>query len=438
MLYSKNHNQLKVLLINTYDNGGAANACIRLHQGLLNQGVDSKLLLLHKTKEIENSYLFINKTSLNHLSSSYYFKRIQQKIAKKWNLTFLMPKSCKKELFFKNRAAGLELFSFPESNYDITSFSLYQEADVINLHWVAGFLDYKSFFKKNKKPVIWTLHDMNPFTGGEHYVEMIHGIDDQGKPIKRNVLNIEKSCAKENLDDKINSLAPFKSLSIVAPSKWLQSEAGKSELFKTRKVNLIPYGLDVNTYTYRDKSFARELYRIPLHKKVILFVADSISNSRKGYVYLKRALEKLDRADIILCSIGKDKPVLESHIEIRHLGSISDERIISLVYSLADVFVIPSLMDNLPNTVLESLLCGTPVIGFPVGGIPEMIEHGENGLITKEVSVDSLKEAIEYYLLNGVTCSKEQIRTLAVEKYDQSVQAKAYITLFQEIHSKNN
>jgi glycosyltransferase involved in cell wall biosynthesis len=429
---------MKILLVNTYDNGGAANACIRLHQGLLNQGVASKLLLLHKTKDIEKSFLFKKNPETNNRSRSYYFKRIQQKIAKKWNLPFLKPRLSKEEVFLKSRAAGLELFSSPYSKYDITNSPLYQEADIINLHWVAGFLDHESFFKKNKKPVIWTLHDMHPFTGGEHYVEMIHGIDDQGMPVKRNVLDIEKSYSKENLDYIINSLELFKSLSIVAPSKWLQSEASKSELFKTRKVHLIPYGLDVNTFKNRDKTFARELYSIPLHKKVIIFVADSIFNNRKGYVYLKRALEKLDREDIILCSIGKGKPVLETDIEVRHLGSISDERIISLVYSLADVFVIPSLMDNLPNTVLESLLCGTPVIGFPIGGIPDMIKHGKNGLLTTEVSVDSLKEAIEYYLLNGVAYSKEEIRTLAVEKYDQSVQAKTYEKLFLEIHSKNN
>jgi hypothetical protein len=167
---------MKILLVNTYDNGGAANACIRLHQGLLNQGVASKLLLLHKTKDIEKSYLFKKNPETNNRSRSYYFKRIQHKIAKKWNFTFLKPRLSKEEVFFKKRAAGLELFSSPYSKYDITNSPLYQEADIINLHWVAGFLDYESFFKKNKKPVIWTLHDMHPFTGGEHYVEMIHGI----------------------------------------------------------------------------------------------------------------------------------------------------------------------------------------------------------------------------------------------------------------------
>jgi glycosyltransferase involved in cell wall biosynthesis len=429
---------MKILLVNTYDRGGAANACIRLHAGLLHQGVDSKLLLLHKTKDIEKSYLFKKNPETINRSRSYYFKRIQQKIAKKLSLTFLKPRLSKEEVFFKNRATGFEFYSFPDSPYDITTSKLYQDADIINLHWVAGFLDFEPFFKKNKKPVIWTLHDMNPFTGGEHYVQQQFGISKEGIPLKRLISELEKYSSEINLNLKIKTLLNFKNLTIVSPSKWLQQEAQESDLFKNRMVHLIPNGMDVQKFNCRDVNFSKELFDIPLDKKVILFVADSITNQRKGFVYLKRALEQLNREDVLLCSIGKGLPIIDAQVETIHLGQISDERIISVIYSLADVFVIPSLMDNLPNTVLESLLCGTPVIGFPVGGIPDMIEHGKNGLLTTDVSVDSLKQAIEYYLLNGVAYSKEEIRTLAVEKYDQSLQAKTYEKLFLEIHSKNN
>lgn len=428
---------MKILLVNTYDRGGAANACIRLHEGLLREGIDSKLLVLHKSKEIKESYTFEveNKTS-NTVTK--LLRKIKHKIGYKLNLGFLKPSLSREALFLKNRQQGLELFSFPNSLHDITISSLYKEADVINLHWVAGFLDYESFFKKNKKPVIWTLHDMNPFTGGEHYIEDVHGITSQGKPFHRNVSDLENYHSQINLNLKIRSLCNFDNLTIVSPSKWLQSEAKDSLLFNNRKVDLIPYGTDVELFKPRDLKYSRELFNIPLDKKVILFVADSVKNHRKGYVYLKLALEKLHRGDILLCSIGKAIPILDSRVDAIHLGEIKDERMISAIYSLANVFVIPSLMDNLPNTVLESLLCGTPVIGFPTGGIPDMVAHAKNGLLTQAISVDSLKESVEIFLNNGVSSSREEIREQAVLKYDQSVQAKKYIKLYQETMNKKH
>ena len=430
---------MKVLIVNTFDTGGAANACIRLHIGLLNQGVDSKLLLLNKSKNVDCSYSFERK----QLAVNKYFKYLKKlkiKIAQKYNFKFLKEKISPDELFLKERSKNLELFSFPYSIHDITQSKLYKEADIINLHWVAGFLDFESFFKMNTKPVVWTLHDMNPFTGGEHYVETNHGINEEGVPALRVISEMEKLYSSNNLKLKTSSLLKFNDLTIVSPSRWLQEEAEKSQLFRNRKVNLIPYGMDVDLFKIRDKRFSRELFNIPLDKKVVLFVADYIGNNRKGYVYLKQTLELLNREDVILCSIGKGKPELNSEIESIHLGHISDERIISTIYSLADVFVIPSLMDNLPNTVLESLLCGTPVIGFPVGGITDMVEHGKNGLLTSEVNVQSLKETIENFLIQEVSWSRDDIRKQAVLKYDQSIQAKNYIELYTSIinnHKQN-
>jgi glycosyltransferase involved in cell wall biosynthesis len=427
---------MKILIVSTYDSGGAANACRRLHEGLLGQGVASKLLVLHKTKEIKEGYEFSAQNQKTHPLFKF-LKKVKHKIGKKYHLEFLKTNVSKEELFIKRREQGLELYSFPNSIHDITASKLYKEADVINLHWVAGFLDYESFFKKNKKPVIWTLHDMNPFTGGEHYVEINYGIGKEGIPLKRNFSKLENDYSERNLKMKLKALINFIPLSIISPSRWLQEEAQDSLLFKNRVVNLVPYGMDVQNFTCRDVNFSRELFNIPLDKKVILFVADSVANQRKGYVYLKRALEDLNREDVLLCSIGKGQPDLNTTIESRHLGQIGDERIISAIYSLADVFVIPSLMDNLPNTVLESLLCGTPVIGFPVGGIPDMIEHKRNGLLTSEVSVDALKKSIEYFLHSGVSSSREQIREQAVKKYDQSVQANKYLQIFKEALNNN-
>jgi glycosyltransferase involved in cell wall biosynthesis len=308
---------------------------------------------------------------------------------------------------------------------------LYKDASIVNLHWVADFLDYKSFFEKNTKPVIWTLHDMNPFTGGEHYEEEYFGIDELGFPIKRNISDEELRVAKENIAIKKQALAKVANLTIVAPSEWLAAEARKSEVFINREVHCIPYGLDSEVYGPRDKNHSRELLNIHKDKKVILFVADSIDNNRKGFVFLKKAFEQLADPNLFLCSIGNKNSDLESLDTILELGPIYDERMMSVAYSAADVFVIPSLMDNMPNTVLESLMCGTPVIGFPVGGIPDMIQDGINGFITDEISVSSLVKTINKFLNNPSCFDPIEIRNDAVKKHDQKVQSQQYIDLFE-------
>src|SRR5690606_8995588 len=157
-------------------------------------------------------------------------------------------------------------------------------------------------------------------------------------------------------------------------------------------------------------TFSRKLFNIPEDKLVILFVAESTASPRKGFIFLQKAIEKLRLENVILCSVGGQNTELKSTNELIELGSIKDERLMSVVYSAADVFVIPSIMDNLPNTVLESLMCGTPVIGFPVGGISDMIVDGENGLLTKEISVTSLAEALTYFLANPKRFDRENIR----------------------------
>ena len=181
-----------------------------------------------------------------------------------------------------------------------------------------------------------------------------------------------------------------------------------------------------------DKNEAREFLNIPLDKKVILFVAESLTNHRKGFVFLKRAVEYIDNSDVVISVVGKNKANLNFE-NIIELGMIKDEVKMSMAYAAADVFVIPSLMDNLPNTVLESLCCGTPVIGFPIGGIPDMIVNGENGLLTSEISVKALVKTLEEFLSHIEDYDRETIHKEAIKKYSLNVQANAYIDLFNTI-----
>ncbi|MBZ9729741.1 glycosyltransferase [Salegentibacter sp. JZCK2] len=422
---------MKILIVNSIDKGGAANACLRLHAGLFQEGIDSKVLLREKQKETLHTYTL--KPQQKKVSKSQKIVNKFIKILRSYGILKKRPIP-EKLSFLKNREKGLEFYSFPDSSFDITASKLYRKADIINFHWVADFLDFQSFFKKNTKPVVWTLHDMNPFTGGEHYKEEYLGIDNTGRPLKREVTKDEKIRSESNLELKKEALSKIKNMNIIAPSRWLADEAKKSELFNAYPVHHIPYGLDSHTYKPLDQTFARRLLSIPENKKVILFVADSIDNQRKGFIYLKRAFRQLsDKKDLVLCAIGKTSETISDDLDIINLGVIKDERLMSAAYNAADAFVIPSLMDNLPNTVIESLMCGTPVIGFPVGGIPEMIRDGENGFVAKEISVNALVESLKTFLNTMDNFNRKNIRTKAVEKYDLKIQAGSYIKLFESI-----
>lgn len=403
---------MKILIFNTSDIGGAANSCFRLHNALLNEKIDSKVIVNKKHKNYSKEFLFSSNTFKTFFLKVLFFFRY------KINL--------------RNRSKQLELFSFPNSAFDLTQSEFYKDATIINLHWVARFLDF-NFFLKNKKPVVWTLHDMNPFTGGEHYDEKYLGMDEFGFPKERELTKKEKKTFNKIIAYKKKCVENIDNLTIVTPSEWLAEEARKSSVFSNKPIYCIPNGIDPEIFTPKDKEESRLLLNIPKDKKVLLFVADSISNSRKGFIYLNKALEQIEDTNVVLCAIGKSQINFSSTVKIVELGSINNEELLSHVYSSADAFIIPSLMDNLPNTVLESLFCSTPVIGFPIGGIPEMIEDGINGYLTEEVSVKSLSKTIQKFLDNPEFFNRKQIRENAVSKYNHTIQAKRYLELFNKI-----
>lgn len=422
-----------MLLVNTFERGGAANACLRLHSGLLRAGVDSKVLLREKYKEIPQTFI-IQPQQKKIFNNQRLCKKIRT-FLKLFGITYKSIEDFKLS-FFKNRDKRLEYFSFPDSSFDITASKLYKEADIINLHWVAEFLDYGSFFKKNTKPVIWTLHDMNPFSGGEHYEEEYLGMDENGYPIPRVITKIEKRLYNKIIALKFKALEGVNNLHIVTLCTWMTEEVKKSKVLRNFPVHLIPNGIDSTVFKQRDKEESRNRLNLPQGKKVILFVADSVDKDRKGFSFLKKAFEIIDNKDIWLCSIGGQAQQILNSNQYLSLGTLNDEVAMSYAYSAADVFVIPSLMDNLPNTVLESLMCGTPVIGFPVGGIVDMVQHGKNGYITEEINALSLLKTLQLFLAEGEKFNNREIRNNALEKYNQNIQADNYLKLYKSILNK--
>ena len=414
---------MKIVHVSTYPTGGATNAGYRLHKGLLNRGIDSSFLFLHSHTDLaKKEYGYYDEVSIST------FQRIQLRI--------------KERLYFRKltkhllgRPLQFEMFSGVNTPYRVNKLKVVQDADIIVLHWVSNFIDHATFFNSIDKPVVWVLHDMNPFTGGCHYAGACKEFTKSCSTCPQLEGTIDPHYSSKIHATKLKALSGFNKLSIVALSNWIYENSKQSSLFAGTPHYLIPNSIDSEVFKPRDQDHCRELLGLPTDKKIILFVADNVHNHRKGYAILLRSLEQMkDTTDVVLCQIGNSAGTDDiGDIPVVKLGVIKDELLMSTVYSSADVFVIPSLEDNLPNTVLESLMCATPVIGFASGGIKDMVIHEENGYLVEEPSADALAQALEQFLSGAHAFDKEAIREQTVAKYQLNVQADRYIALFNEL-----
>jgi glycosyltransferase involved in cell wall biosynthesis len=404
--------KLKVLHISTYDYGGAAIAALRLHQGLLKRGIDSKFLSLHKRSyTIPEVYQFSS-----HVKRSLSFKLLTK---------FGVAKSQaeRNEALIANHKGTFELFSFPSTDFQVHLHPLVDEADIIHLHWISNFIDWPSFFANINKPIIWTLHDMNPFQGGFHYLQ-----DRQEN--WQNWGDIESNLELQ----KQNAIAGSKQLKIVAPSEWLRRAAEASKVLSGYPTHLIRYGLDLDHFRPNEKKMACKVLNINSESVNLFFMADSLSIARKGFEVLLQALALLPLTQkITLITIGKlESPITIAGFEHIHLGSINDARLIGIALCTADCLILPSREDNLPNVMLEALACGIPVISPPVGGMAEVITTGENGILARDMSAEGLSQAINDFIKNKYLFDKNIIRQYAENNFSDIKQAMRYLELYKE------
>jgi glycosyltransferase involved in cell wall biosynthesis len=210
-----------------------------------------------------------------------------------------------------------------------------------------------------------------------------------------------------------------------------------SRLFQSFPHHHIPNGLSSSKYISTERQAARLHLNLPLNKRILLFISDAVGTKRKGFSYLLDALKILTLGgdNLLLCSVGSDvNKNLFGELPVQQWGYVQDSEKLSMLYSAADAFIIPSVIDNFPNTVIESLMCGTPVIGFPTGGIVDAIEQGKNGLVCKEVSVKALAKGIKsFFQTQHLFWGQDKIRQEAMNKYDSTVQAKSYIEVYEKL-----
>jgi len=418
---------VRITHINTYDSaGGAGRAAYRLHAGLLALGQESRLLVQQKGTDDDTVLLFGPPLDVP--------TRLRRMIKRRVLRDGRKPLS--------SRPAGSTFMNDDRSEHNGDALGQVPSSDILNLHWVAGFIDYKDFFRRlpPSLPIVWTLHDMNPFTGGCHF--------DGGCGRFREHCGACPQMGSSRLDDfsaqvwkrKKDAFARFDGnaganrMRIVAPSRWLAAEAEKSSLFGHLPVTVIPYGLETDRFQPRDRGLARQLFEIPSDAKVVLFLADWANEKRKGLDLLLEALRGMgDVPGLFVFAVGRNVSSRVVGLRCKTINYVRDDLALSLVYSAADVFVVPSLEDNLPLTALEALACGIPTVAFSAGGIPDVVRDGVTGTLVPVGDVRALRSAIAS-LLNDpqrrASMARES-RRIAVQEYELKVQARRYVTLYE-------
>lgn len=418
-------------LLSSYDFGGAATACLRLFAGL-QQRKDLRTALFVKKKlrfpsPLPSIHAIAEPEVPLSLSALWKEKRTR-KVQKKQELE-QFKSEVKKAL-----PSSYDNFNLAFTNHRLGTQTNLQEADVLNVHWVAEWLDYPSFFKSfGHKPIVWTLHDMEAFSSGLSYSTGSPFSEEEiTQALSKNAPEIIQKASQKNYKIKEKALASVQNLHIVSPSRWLMEASAKSPLFKRFPHHHIPYG--IKGFQNYPKAACRAVWGIAPERPTLLFLAVGVGSPRKGFDLLEKALEHPDLQGVQLLVIGQ-KPQSDSPLYAREgvqfTGFITDEKLLNLAYCAADAFVLPSRQDNLPNTMLEALCSGTPVVSFAVGGMLDVIKDGENGYLCPPFDTDalakSLKKAIEKRWDNP------QIAQIHQEKFAQEKQAEAYMQLFKSI-----
>ena len=403
---------MKVLHINQSDiAGGAAIAGYRLHQGILNQGIDSRLLV------------GIVKTSSDRVAPTPRRHRIENQLYRfAWGF-------------------GLNNLNFIGS-FDIPKHRFYQEANILNFHNLhTGYFNYLAIpALTENKPAVFTLHDMWSFTG-----HCAYSFDcDRWKIGCGQCPDLETYPAVPRDNTRIewklkNWVYSRADITVVAPSRWLATQAKQSMLSRF-PIHQIPYGLDIDAYRPLDPDPCRSVLGIPNNKKVLMFAADNLSDSRKGGDLLLNALHNLLtslKADILLLTLGASGEAMTetAGIPTFNLGYIGGDRLKAVAYSAADLFLSPTRADNLPLVLQESMACGTPMVSFKVGGVPDLVRPGITGYLAEPEDTQDFARGVQELLEDAKLRSQmsQNCRAIALEEYSLDIQAQRYIDLYRQI-----
>ncbi|MEQ8753392.1 MAG: glycosyltransferase family 4 protein [Coleofasciculus sp. G1-WW12-02] len=412
---------MRVLHLSTSDiGGGAAIAAHRLHQGLQHFGVNSQMLV--ERKRSDDPLVFAPRTNLS--------KALGVLKPTLDRLPLRLYRHC------DHRRLSLEWL--PDG---IQSKITQLTPDIINLHWICeGFLKIETLAKL-QQPLVWTLHDMWPFTGGCHYNQECDRYTNSCGACPQIQQSQNWDLSRWVWQRKCKAWKRI-NLTIVTPSHWLANCAKSSSLFKDRRVEVIPNGLDTKQYKPINKRLAREVLNLPQDKQLILFGAiGATSDSRKGFHQLQLALNHLSQSgwqkntEVVVFGSSKPENSIDLGFRTHYLGYFHDDIALALVYSAANVMIVPSTQEAFGQTASESLACGTPVVCFDSTGLKDIVEHERNGYRAQCFRAEDLAKGIAWVLQDEdrwqhLSC---RAREKVEREFTIKITANRYMTLYKEV-----
>jgi len=414
---------MKVLIVNTSERtGGAAVAANRLVDALNNNGVKARMLV----REKETGQLTVTGVPRRALAMWHFL----------WErLVIWMHLHLQRDRLFEIDIANC--------GTDITRLREFQDADIIHLHWVnQGMLSLKGIRRilQSGKPVVWTMHDLWPASSICHYARGCEQFQDEC-----GACPLLPSTDVEGLANRVwrrkRQMLDGQRVTFVACSEWLAGEARKSALLKGQRVVSIPNPIDTRVFRPMEKAEARRAVGLPADRRVVLFVSQRVTEPRKGMQYFVDAVRLMVerhpdmQKNTVVAILGGHAEEVASRLAlpVYPLGYVSDPQQVVTVYNAADTYVLPSLEDNLPNTLMEAMACGVPCVGFEVGGIPEMIDHRQNGYVARLRDTLDLANGIRYVLNEAdYPAMSEHCQHKVARCYSQQSVAARYIEVYQE------
>ena len=411
---------MKILHISSSDGGGgAAIAALRIHLSLASSNIDSSMFVAKKTSDQKNVFSFESKfMKLYSLVKTGIGAKIS-KIQKTENET-------------------IHSISFIPSR--IENFINKSDYDLIHLHWVQGEMMSIESIGRIKKPLIWTLHDNWAFSGSEHLplnefdLRYQEGYFKRNKPKGHNFLDFDRWCWERKKKNWLESIP------IVCPSNWLADCAKKSALMKSWSVSTIPNPLDTNIFKPVIQNSARKVFNLPLNKKIILFGSmDGTNNKNKGWDLLSKALNlvysKIPNSIAVVFGQSSSDKKENVNMPIFYVGKLVDPQSLAVLYSAADITVVPSKFESFGQTASESSSCGTPVVAFDSSGLKDVISHDETGFLVEPYNCSYLAESIIEILVNEkkMKSFKSACRKRAIKLWSYQTISNKYSALYSEI-----